>query len=351
MRKEISPSGHTLAGAIIGFGNAAVHAHLPNWRQNMHFKIQAVVESCSDQAALAEKLLPGARIYTDMGALFSHESIDFVDICTPPCFHAELMLAACQAGCHVFCEKPLVTKAVDLDRIHRSARTADRVIFSVNNWKYAPLWAKIRQIVDAGEIGQLRRLDLSVLRTPASGGGTTDWRRHLAVAGGGILLDHGWHHLYLILSLIPEIPTVISARMGFPGPEDSFPEETVDMAIRFPRAEASLHLTWRASTRSNTGSIIGDDGSILIHDDHIIIDRPEASPRRIDFIHPLSGGSHHASWMGPVMEDFYREVTGLAARGANFTEACRCARLTELAYLSHRHHGGTVSVADHDPEF
>jgi predicted dehydrogenase len=336
MKAESFPAVSPLKGAIIGFGNVAARAHLPVWQENRHFSIPVVIEPLTERAVLAETMIPGARVYSGIEDFLSHERVDFVDICTPPSFHADFIIRACDAGMHVFCEKPLVTRAEDMVRVQRAAQEHNRVIFSVNNWKYAPLWRKIRQIVGKGLIGPIRAIDLSVLRTPNSGGGASDWRKSLQIAGGGILLDHGWHHLYLILSLIPESPIDISAKMESAGPRDTFLEETVDLFMRFPNAEAELHLTWRASCRSNVGLIRGEMGTILIHDNHIVVERAGTSPQRIDFSEPLSSGSHHPEWMRPVIEEFYCEVLGLSSRGVNLSEAGQCARLIDSAYRSCR---------------
>lgn len=189
-----------LRGAIIGLGNVAVYAHLPVWRRSEDFCIEAIVEPAPERAEIARSLLPRARIYPDMAALLSEETVDFVDICTPPCFHAELVLAACGSGLHVLCEKPLALPAERVMEIQQLAERTQRVVFTVNNWKYAPLWLKVTELIRANEIGTIQSISLNILRPPNSGGGCSDWRKCVDLAQGGILIDHGWHNLYLILS-------------------------------------------------------------------------------------------------------------------------------------------------------
>jgi predicted dehydrogenase len=158
----------------------------------------------------------------------------------------------------------------------------------------------------------------------------------LETAGGGILLDHGWHQLYLILSIVKETPKSVAAEMR-PGPEAGAGlEETVDLVLRFPAAEARLHLTWRAPCRQNSGAIEGDRGRISIHDDHLMLTSDDRPAVRYDFQEALSGGSHHLEWMMPVISNFHREIVDPEARGVNFREASWCAALTEYAYRSHR---------------
>ncbi|MBW2147509.1 MAG: Gfo/Idh/MocA family oxidoreductase [Deltaproteobacteria bacterium] len=336
-----------LRGAIIGFGNVAIHAHLPLWLKSNHFRIDAVVEPLPERARVAMDVLPEARIYSGIEPLVAENDLDFVDICTPPCFHADLMLESCRSGLHVFCEKPLVTSLESLHKIQEAADEFQRVIFTVNNWKHAPLWSKAVELIRENRIGTVRSILLTVLRPSNSGGGATNWRKCAEIAGGGILLDHGWHHFYLILSVINESPLSISARMEYSQVNGPGLEETVDVVLRFRDAEARLQLTWRASYRQNYGTITGEQGTIVINDNHLILYADGLPPTRYDFAEALSGGSHHLDWMKPVIEDFHREILEVDARGANFMECKYCAQLTYLAYKSHRE--GSCFIPVHNP--
>ena len=204
-----------LRGAIIGVGNVAIHAHLPTWKASNRFRIDAVLEPYSERAELARDILPRSPIYCEIEPLLAENGLDFVDICAPPCFHGDLILKACRAGLHVFCEKPLITSFESLEEIERAAKDFSRVIFTVNNWKYAPLWMKVIELVRSNRIGAVRSIFLAVLRPSHAGGGVSNWRRCVEIAGGGILLDHGWHQLYLILSIVREPPLLISGHMEY----------------------------------------------------------------------------------------------------------------------------------------
>ncbi|MBF0495650.1 MAG: hypothetical protein HQK58_03595 [Deltaproteobacteria bacterium] len=124
--------------------------------------------------------------------------------------------------------------------------------------------------------------------------------------------------------------------MEFAETDGSSLEETVNLRLRFPRAEAQLHLTWRASCRRNFGQIVGTQGTISINDDHLMLSRHDAAPVRYDFSEALSQGSQHLEWMKPVIEGFWQEVCDAGIRGANLDEARWCALLTSLAYQSYK---------------
>ena len=327
-----------LRGALIGFGSVAVQAHLPVWERNDHFRIVAVAEPDPERARLAAQLLPHVDLYGETAPLFRRGDLDFVDICAPSGFHEELVETACRAGLHVFCEKPLATSPGGLDRIE-AAHISSRVVFTVNNWKHAPIWVKTAQLLSEKRIGSIGSVSLTVIRPPNSGGGLSDWRRRPEIAGGGILLDHGWHHLYVIRSIMNAVPETVSARMEYAGGV----EEMVDLSIRFHTAEAHVYLTWQGTSRRNHGTILGEKGDILIKDDHLIL-LTDAPAIRYDFPEALSRASHHPTWMQKVIGDFLREILDEEVRGKNLAEAKWCSRVTHLAYQSGREGSRPVRV-------
>ncbi|HKK01570.1 MAG TPA: Gfo/Idh/MocA family oxidoreductase, partial [Desulfuromonadales bacterium] len=271
--------------------------------------------------------------------------LDFIDICTPPASHAELIAEACRSGLHVFSEKPLVTGRSGLEQVDEAAKTSGKVVFAVNNWKYTPLWNQVLALVKQGVIGTVRSVSLEVLRTPSSGGGASDWRRRVAISGGGILLDHGWHALYLVRALVSGPPLTVSARMGFAAADPAL-EDEVDLSVGFGEAEARIFLTWRSACRKNLATICGEEGRIAIHDDHFLLEKDHEPSRRIEFPEPLSAGSHHLDWMIPVGKGFHRELCDPRVRGENFMEARWCARLIDQAYQSHRRGSRSLSAIE-----
>lgn len=325
-----------LIGALVGFGNTAVNAHLPAYRTNRHFRVESVVESDVQRASLAQKLLPDARVYPDMNALLAAERPDFADICTPNSLHREMVLSALQSGLHVLCEKPLATSLAAMEEIRSASESAKKVVFTVNNWRYAPLWLKAHDLAQNGSIGEIRSVWLSVLRPNSSGGGVSNWRQSPRIAGGGIVLDHGWHNIYIVLSLLAnKKPISVRARMS-PNPLNGVSEQTADLRILFDRAAVHMHLTWQGACRQNQGIIEGEQGSIRINDDHLVLTRKDGKTERFDFTEALSQSSNHPEWISKVLDSFYKELTDPSMQGENLKEAAHCAVLTHLAYASQR---------------
>jgi predicted dehydrogenase len=124
-----------LRGAIIGVGNVAVHGHLPGWLARHDIAVVAGTDVRPTRRLELQAHMPQAHWYDSAEALLAGEALDFVDICTPPATHAGLIRSALRHGLHVLCEKPLVCRPEDLSALARLAAKADRVLYTVDNWR------------------------------------------------------------------------------------------------------------------------------------------------------------------------------------------------------------------------
>jgi predicted dehydrogenase len=99
--------------------------------------------------------LSGVAKYADWRELLRDANVDVVDICLPPYLHAEVAIAALQAGKHVFCEKPLGLTAEECDRMVAAARDANRQLYTGHVLPFLPEYAKAREIIATGQYGRL----------------------------------------------------------------------------------------------------------------------------------------------------------------------------------------------------
>jgi len=344
-----------LQGAFIGFGKIAELGHWPAYAGSSEAEIVAMMDPSTARQAAATALMPGLRAYGTMEELFRTEKLDFVDICTPPSSHAELAMMALERKCHVLCEKPLTLKLSDYEELIKASARADRVVFTVHNWKFAPIFQKAFSLIREGCVGSVWHVEIFTLRdnvckgaadgapspSPLPQGGegsrgqpSEDWRTNPAVAGGGILVDHGWHAFYLLLNLVNQEPEKILAKMLKDRENPESLEEAVQTLVQFPEADGYIHLTWRAKMRRNHVIIQGQSGTLLIDDDRILLNTHTGERAEIRFDAALSAGSHHADWFKALLPEFIAEIKNPAKRGANFTEAGWCLALTVSAYQS-----------------
>jgi len=325
-------------GALIGLGNVAVHGHLPGWSSRPDVTIVAATDTKPGRRAECDGRLPDARWYDSTDELLADASVDFVDICTPPASHASLIRSALARGLHVLCEKPLVCSLDDVRSLAELAAERGRVLHTVDNWHHAPIVRRIRELVEQGEIGEVTRGVWHTLRTrpaPGGDGSSANWRVEPAVAGGGVLADHGWHVFYILPRWIGERPTAVTARLENRRHPDWPVEDTAAVTLTFPRATVEVLLTWASDVRRNWAELIGTAGRIELHDDALAVTR-HGLERRWSLPPALSDGSYHPDWFDPVLDQFLAEVAGLARRGSNLAEASLCVELQALARESSR---------------
>ncbi len=329
-----------LKGAIVGFGNIAVNGHLPGYRDCRDMTISAVMDVMPEAAEKVRDILPDAAFYTDIEVLLRNADIDFVDIATPPGTHAQGIIKALEHGRHVMCEKPLVLNRQDFIRIADLCNRHNRVVYTVHNWRYAPIYQEASRLLSQGVIGRVRRIDYQVIRTrPSVTAGETgvedNWRVDPELAGGGILVDHGWHAFYMVNQWVGASPNWVECKLENRKFKDIPIEDTAEAVIGYQDAEVRLFFTWSGDSRSNTVLITGENGTISI-DDHTISVNSDHGQQEIPFDQALSQGSHHPEWYAAVIQDFLKELSDPACAGRNLAEAGWCQTMMESCAESNR---------------
>jgi myo-inositol 2-dehydrogenase/D-chiro-inositol 1-dehydrogenase len=113
----------------------------------------ARLAAVADPVPGAAQRLPAPRTYRDPLDLIADPSVDAVAICSPAATHADLVVAAAQAGKHVFCEKPMALTLEDADRAIDAARAAGVALQVGFNRRFAPDFADMHAQIVEGVIG------------------------------------------------------------------------------------------------------------------------------------------------------------------------------------------------------
>jgi predicted dehydrogenase len=343
-----------LRGAILGAGNVAIHGHVPGWLARKDVTIRAAADPRpAGRAALSERL-PEVVCYGSAEEMLENESLDFVDICAPPAMHAPLIAASLAKGRHVLCEKPLVLSPEELTPLADLARESGLVLATVHNWRYSPILAAAGELLRAGAAGELLSCRWETLRerpAAAAGDDAANWRVDPSISGGGVLMDHGWHALYVVSGWLPEPPCRVSARLSTRRHHDWPVEDTAEVFLESSGgARAEIFLTWAAQERRNRVTIEGTRATIRLDGNALEI-VPRGSPRPAEsrrFAQSLSDGSHHPDWFGSVAAEFLAAIADPSRRRATLEEASLCLDVIALARESSRRGGQPLPVAVHN---
>jgi predicted dehydrogenase len=204
---------------LIGSGFIAT-LHMRTFTQvlGVEVEVRAVVSLDEGLADFARRF-GIARAGRDWRALLADPEIDVVDICTPASLHAEMVVAAMQAGKHVICEKPFtgyfgrpgdaapvgtaVPKALMYERVMEemqqtcaTIRASGKLFLYAEDWVYAPAVAKLAEIVRA-----TRDKILFMKGDGSHSGSHAAHAANWSISGGGALIRQGCHPLSAVLYL------------------------------------------------------------------------------------------------------------------------------------------------------
>ncbi|MBV9162396.1 MAG: Gfo/Idh/MocA family oxidoreductase [Pseudonocardiales bacterium] len=184
--------------AIIGLGWAARSIWLPQLSQHPAFVVTAAVDP--DPVAQASFARQGSDIavVADVDEL-SAGSIDLAVVAVPNHLHCTVACQLLAMGLAVFLEKPVCLSSAEADRLAAAEHSGGAVLLAGSAAKYRTDIRALHSL--ARTLGQIRHVELAWVRArgvPDAGG----WYTHRRLAGGGALVDLGWHLLDAVSPLL-----------------------------------------------------------------------------------------------------------------------------------------------------
>lgn len=156
-----------------------------------------------------------AKATGDWRDLIADPEVDVVSITTPNAFHAEMAIAALEAGKHVWCEKPMAVSLADAERMAAAARASGRVAILGYNYIQNPLVRQIGTILVDGTIGTVNHVRLEMDEDFMADPEALFYWKSEASSGHGALDDFGVHPLSLLQVLFGR-PTRVLAQLSKP---------------------------------------------------------------------------------------------------------------------------------------
>ena len=212
----------------------------------------------------------------DYRELLARPDIDFVDVTVPNHAHAEIVIAAAQAGKHIYCEKPLAMNVAEGQQMVAAVEQAGVKTQMTFNLRFFPALSRARQLIDAGFLGNLFSFRGRYYRASyIDPNKPISWRQQKAIAGGGALFDLGSHVLDLLYMLLGEfgavqatLETLIKERPVAAGSAEKVAVDVDDIALLQARLKSGT-LGLVEISRMGTGftnevviEIFGDKGAI-----------------------------------------------------------------------------------------
>jgi predicted dehydrogenase len=227
-------------------------------------KITAVADVVAENANRRAEQAGGAAVYSDYNEMIASADIDAVDICLPHHLHADAILAAASAGKHVLCEKPLCIHTDEAEKITAAIKDSGITLMCAHNQLFMPPVAKARELIQNGTLGKV--FEIRTTDSFFNGGLNRDmgWRGSVATAGGGELIDTGYHPTYLLLNLAQAEPTEVTAmtsryRLPMEG------EDSAQVLVRFADGSVGNIVTswaYKPATITERFSLVAEKGSL-----------------------------------------------------------------------------------------
>ncbi len=155
------------------------------------------------------------RVHDSYQQLVDDPELDAIYNPLPNALHCEWTIRALEAGKHVLCEKPIAANADEGQRMAEAAEKHRRVLVEAFHYRYHPLAARMKEVVESGELGALRHVEAH-LCIPFLKPGDIRFNYELA---GGALMDTGCYTINLVRFLAGSEPEVTSARARLASPQ------------------------------------------------------------------------------------------------------------------------------------
>ncbi len=249
----------TLGVGMIGYAFMGA-AHSQAWRSAHRFfdlpvepRMRVVCGRDADRVAEAATRLGWESSATDWKQVVTRDDVDLVDVCTPGDTHAEIAIAALEAGKHVLCEKPLANSVAEAEAMVAAAEKAPGAAMVGFTYRRVPAIGLARKLVADGRLGQIRHVRAAYLQdwltdpeAPLS------WRLDRAKAGSGALGDIGAHIIDLTQHILGDAIATVTGGL------ETFVTER-------PVAAASSGLSATAgSDPAARGPVTVDDAAVFL---------------------------------------------------------------------------------------
>jgi predicted dehydrogenase len=196
------------------------------------------------------------RVHASYDALLADDALDAIYNPLPNGLHAEWSIRALEAGKHVLCEKPIASNANEATQMADAAERAGRVLAEAFHWRYHPLAARMREVVQT-ELGEIRHIE-AMLCFPLPFPNDIRYSWELA---GGAMMDAGCYTVNMVRWLAGAEPEVVSAEARLARPKV---DRYMRAELRFPdgrtgRVTASMFsarlLALKAFVRGTAGEM------------------------------------------------------------------------------------------------
>ena len=273
--------------------------------------LTAVCDIDEKRRAWAKENLPEVAVFEDYKELLDSNLVDAVIIAVPHYLHPEMAIESLKRNINTMVEKPAGVYASQIREMNAEAEKHPDVKFAMMfNQRTNPLYQKVKEILEAGTIGELRRVTWIITswwRTQKYYDSSA-WRATWAGEGGGVLVNQAPHQLDL-LQWLCGMPSLMEAHLKYGSHRDITVEDDVTAYFEYPNGATGTFIT---CTHDALGTdrleIHGDNGKIIITDSKCVTVKKMDKPEDV-WNHELDFRQMLALVKGQTQQKLYTEET------------------------------------------
>lgn len=258
---------HVLNVAVVGCGFWGPNL-IRNFKGLSECRLPSVCDLDTDRLAHIRQLYPDVTTTTNFEDLLSRADLDAVAIATPVWLHFDLAKKSLLAGKHVLIEKPMASSSAQCEELIRLASSRNLTLMVGHTFIYASAVRKIKQIVDAGDIGEIyyigsRRLNMGLFQKDIN-----------------VAWDLAPHDLSIILYLLNETPVSVNCQ----GKAHVLPriEDVTNMVLNFPNGGfATIWSSWLDPNKVREMIIVGSK-KMIVYDDIEPLEKIKIYDKRVE---------------------------------------------------------------------
>lgn len=255
---------------IVGFGaQGGMYAKFIADGMVPNMEVGAIADI--DQVALqrAGESYPDVPRYEDYRQLLASGDVDAVVTTVPHYLHPEMGIAALEAGVHALVEKPAGVYSKQVKELNEFAASKPELTYAIMfNQRNNPLYQAIKEIVENGDIGAIRRTSwvITTWWRPQPYYDQSAWRATWGGEGGGVLVNQAPHQLDL-WQWICGVPRSVYAKVAYGFRRDIAVEDEVTAVVDYGDGVTGIFVTAvHDIVGTDRFEILGDRGKIVVDD-------------------------------------------------------------------------------------
>ena len=267
---------------VIGFGNMGT-THCKNVYEGKVPKLEltAICDIAPKRVEAAKEMFPEVAVFNNAEDLYKSGLCDLVIVAVPHYDHPNLVINAFKHGLNVITEKPAGVYTKQVLEMNEAAEKSDKLFGIMYNQRTNPIYQKIRNMVQNGELGHIKRISWIITDwyRPQSYHDSCTWRSTWKTEGGGALINQNPHQLVLWQWMFG-MPDKITSFVSFGKYYDIEVEDDVTAYLEYENGTTGTYITSTGEAPgTNRLEIACDMGKIIVENGQMIFYRNTVSER------------------------------------------------------------------------